>query len=150
MFVNNLDIRYRRKEFYKDIASLNNVKLVNIGIDSFTLIDHSVCIATITGTVGIQSFIRGKSVLCFGDACYVDFKHCYNINTVDDVKKAISSINSISVETITKDFHQYLHEVDEHSLSGNASSVMGDFYDQSYRLNSGGKAFYYLLCEIDK
>lgn len=145
MFVNNLDIRYRTKALYKDIASLRNVKLVDIGIDSFTLIDQSVCISTITGTVGIQSFIRGKSVLCFGDACYTDFKHCYNINTVEDVKKAIDSINEDGNE-ISNDFHQYLLEVDKHSLSGNTDNTMEDFYNQSYRLISGGKVLYYLLC----
>ena len=148
-FVNNLDIRYRTKEFYNDIASLRNVKLVDIGIDSFTLIDQSVCIATITGTVGIQSFIRGKSVLCFGDACYVDFKHCYNINTVDDVKKAIEKIDEDSNE-VSNDFHQYLHDVDKHSLSGNTNNTMENFYNQSYRLISGGKVLKFLLCEAKK
>lgn len=147
MFVNNMDVRYRDKSFYKDIASIPNVKLVNIGIDSFTLIDRSICIATITGTVGIQSFIRGKSVLCFGDACYVDFKHCYNINNVEDVQKAIVEMDSFDSHVISEDFHEYLHEVDKHSLSGNPKCEMGDFYDQSYRLNSGGKVMYYLLCK---
>lgn len=146
MFVNNMDLRYRIKSFYKDIVSLPNVKLVDIGIDSFTLIDRSICIATITGTVGIQSFIRGKSVLCFGDACYVDFKHCYNINTVEDVEKAIDKIELYDGNTITNDFRIYLHDVDKHSLSGITSGEIGDFYDQSYRLISGGRVLHYLLC----
>lgn len=147
MFVNYMDIRYRDKSFYRDIASLPNVKLVDIGIDSFTLLDNSVCIATITGTVGVQAFTRGKSVLCFGDANYVDFKHCYNINSVIDVQNAIDAINKYDREVIAEDFHHYLHEIDSYTLTGVIDDGMSDYYDDVYRLNSGGKVLYYLLCK---
>lgn len=147
MFVNNLDIRYRDKSFYKDIASLSNVSIVNIGVDSFTLIDKSICIATITGTVGIQSFIRGKSVLCFGDASYVGFKHCYSINNVIDIRYAIQTIIANDCETVTNDFYQYLKEIDSHSFTGVPKGDIGDYYDDEYRLNSGGKVMRYLLLD---
>ena len=147
MFTCYMDIRYRNKEFYSRVSSLPNVELVNIGIDSFTLTDHSVAIATITGTVGLQSFIRGKSVLCFGDASYVDFDYCFNINFSEDVASALRIIEKTNNREITEKFKEYLYAIDKVSLSGieESTNCPIDYYNQEYRLISNGKVLLYLL-----
>lgn len=143
-FMNEFDIRYREKKFYDLIQKLDNVKLVDIGIDSFTLIDNSFCIATIAGTVGTQAFIRGKAVLCFGDAPYVDFKFSYNIRNVNDVELAYNEIAS-NTEDISQEFVKYLAWIDTVSFSGIENNILNDFYSEKNRVNSGGRLLKHLL-----
>lgn len=143
-FMNEFDIRYREKNFYNQILMLKNVRFVDIGMNSFDLIDNSLGVATITGTVGTQALIRGKAVLCFGDASYVDFKHCYNIRDINDVEDAYKSIIDNS-DDISQMFKDYLFWTDGVSISGIEENNLDDFYNDKNRLNSGGRILDYLL-----
>lgn len=85
-YTNHFDTRYRNSQFYKDIASLNNVLLVPLDFNTFDLIDYSQGIATITGTVGVQALIRKKPVLTFGLASYRKLNNVFNIKTNKDME----------------------------------------------------------------
>jgi hypothetical protein len=63
----------RSRAFYKAVASVPGTYLVPLQRDTFELIDHSLAVATITGTVGLEALVRGKRVLIFGDATYREF-----------------------------------------------------------------------------
>lgn len=149
MFVGSLDIRYRNKLFYEEIASMNNVKLVDIGVDSFTLTDNAKCIATITGTVGVQALIRGRAVMAFGVAAYRDFKYCYQIKDVADVIRSMEEIDQLDSKIVTNEFKNYLINCSTSSVNGVDDEMVDniDYYNQSYRLNADGKVLYSLLCD---
>ena len=140
MFLNDFDIRFRNRDFYESIARLPNVKIVNINIDSFSLLDKSICIATITGTVGIQSMMRGKGVLCFGDAYYKNSRYCFEISDAEDIRKALNILEEKDSKEISRHFLSEMHESDNLSISGvlNEGGDIDDFYNQEYRLNSNG------------
>ena len=53
----------RTVTWYKKILKLNNVKLVNLQENSYKLIDKSICVTTISGTVAGEAIIRGKKLL---------------------------------------------------------------------------------------
>jgi hypothetical protein len=63
----------RNADFYRAVSSLPSTYLVPLERDTFELIDSSVAVATITGTVGLEALCRGKRVIVFGEANYTDF-----------------------------------------------------------------------------
>ena len=60
----------RSPNFMKRLLSTKNVRFLPSYIDTNTLIDNSVFVATITGTVGWEAIRKGKNVLVFGLAWY--------------------------------------------------------------------------------
>jgi hypothetical protein len=68
-----LSMAVRSQDFYAALSSLPNTWLVPLERDTFELIDNSLAVATITGSVGLEALCRGKPVLVFGDANYENF-----------------------------------------------------------------------------
>lgn len=68
-----LAMTVRSREFYAALRSVPNTWLAPLEQDTFDLIDHSLGVATITGSVGLEALCRGKKVVVFGDANYESF-----------------------------------------------------------------------------
>lgn len=66
MFTNNWNPKARNEQFYSMVLELPNVALAKLTQNTFELIDNAIAIATITGTVGVQSYIRQTPVIYFG------------------------------------------------------------------------------------
>ena len=81
-------------EFYNMIASMPKVQLVPLAYTSFELIDAAKASATVSGTVGWESVVRGKPTLLFGHSWYKDCKGVFVTHTAEDCKKAIGIINN--------------------------------------------------------
>lgn len=52
--------------WYRLIDKIENVQILPIGADPYELMDRSVCVSTIAGTVAGEALIRGKPVVIFG------------------------------------------------------------------------------------
>ena len=88
--------RYGEKRnlgFYKAILKCPNVKLVSLSSDMFSLIDNSMAVATVTGTVGWESVVREKPTLMFGHAWFKSCDGVFHISSVDDLTRALSVIS---------------------------------------------------------
>jgi hypothetical protein len=70
----------RNEEFYRAIASLPETLLVPLEYDTFDLIDRSLAVATITGSVGLEALCRGRKVITFGEANYRGFRGVTHID----------------------------------------------------------------------
>ena len=81
-------------EFYNMIASMPKVELVPLNYTSFELIDSAKASATVSGTVGWESVVRGKPALLFGHSWYKDCKGVFVTHTIEDCKKAIRTIKN--------------------------------------------------------
>ena len=68
--------RGRSPIFYNLLNNIEGITLVGEDIDSLELIRKSVFVSSISGTVGLESAIMGKTTLIFGDAWYAG---CPNI-----------------------------------------------------------------------
>lgn len=86
--------RSRIIEFYDDLASIPNVKMVPLSVQSFDLVDNSIAVATVTGTTGWQAVLRGKPALIFGHAWYKYCKSVFYVPTIEKCKEAISIISN--------------------------------------------------------
>lgn len=58
--------KHRNKKFYDLITSMPNVILSDLASDTFGLVDKAMAVITITGNIGVESFVRGKPVIYFG------------------------------------------------------------------------------------
>ena len=73
----------RNVDFYQALRSLPSTHLVPLDRDTFELIDNSLAVATITGTVGLEALCRGRKVIVFGDANYNGFSGVCDVNAFD-------------------------------------------------------------------
>jgi hypothetical protein len=81
-------------EFYDMIASMPKVELVPLTYTSFDLIDCAKASASVSGTVGWESVVRGKPTLQFGHSWYKDCKGVFVTHSVEDCKNAIQEIKN--------------------------------------------------------
>ncbi len=86
--------RAKTAEYYDLIASTPKVKLVPLTYNSFNLIDCAQATATVSGTVGWESVLRGKPTLMFGHSWYQDCKGIFVTHTREDCRKAIRKIKN--------------------------------------------------------
>jgi hypothetical protein len=82
----------RSKEFYDEICAVPNTKLVPVDADPFEYIDRAKAVATITGTIGWESVLRGKPCLVFGMPWY---QACEGVYHTPDREKCLAAIGEI-------------------------------------------------------
>lgn len=83
---------YRGKWFYNGLKLLPNVSLVSTSVDSGSLLENSKAVATVTGSVGIESVTKGIPALLFGETPRIGLTGTFRIKSQADLKAAISSI----------------------------------------------------------
>lgn len=79
----------RSSRYYRDLAAIRDVQLVDMAVGSHELIDASKAVATITGTAGWEALVRGKPVFVFGDAWYRWMHGAFDTRTNHDLKLAL-------------------------------------------------------------
>ncbi len=120
----------RSKDFYIKVSRFENVHLIKSDISSFDLIDNAKAVATITGTVGLESVIRAKPLLSFGYAWYSACHGIFGIKTAYDLEEALMVIEKgYSVDT--KSVDRFLYAIEEVSFPcylnpGNRAGVTFD------------------------
>jgi hypothetical protein len=65
-FTNMCAPKHRHPSFYNDVLAIYNVQLADISISSFQLIDNAIASVTLTGTVGVESLLRGRPTVYMG------------------------------------------------------------------------------------
>ena len=108
---------YRYKGYYEAVSKLKNVKIIPIDVDTYTAINNSQAVATVTGTAGWEAVLRSKPAIVFG---YPWYQHCHGVFSVNDVelcKRAIKEIkNGFSVNQ--KEVVNYLAGLSKASIHG--------------------------------
>ena len=84
--------RARSLDFYRHLASLPNVGLVSLETVSFDLIDRAMASATVSGTVGWESVVRGKPAFLFGKSWYMDCRGVFKIWAASDLRAALGRV----------------------------------------------------------
>lgn len=116
MFRYLFDPQVRDSQFYDAINALPNVTLSPLEVPPFELIDRSMIVSTITGTVGIEALIRGKPVVVFGAAQYRGAKGVFAVKTISDIKSVIQNITSGFVMPSDDELIEYFSWVDRNSF----------------------------------
>jgi len=86
--------RSKTLDFYDRMVAKHNVELVPLSYTSFELMDHAMASATVSGSVGWESVVRGKPTLLFGYSWYRDCKGVFITHTAEACRDAISKIGN--------------------------------------------------------
>ena len=82
----------RNLESYDALLRIPRVELVSVMVDPFTLIDAARCVATVTGSVGLEAIARATPALVFGDATYLGCPGAIPISRPDQIAPALRSV----------------------------------------------------------
>ena len=85
---------YRNLEFYQNVAEYDNVRILPVDIDSFKLIDHAKCTITATGTVALESAIRGTPGVVFGSVWFDGIEGVLKAETKEDLTEFFKRIDN--------------------------------------------------------
>lgn len=103
----------RTLDYYRQIAGIKNVSIVDINVNSSVLIDHCQAVATVSGTAGWEAIVRGKPCLTFGLAWYAPCEGSFNISSEESLKGAIEAIQNgfcpdeRDVDNFLEQFHSF-------------------------------------------
>ncbi len=82
----------REFDFYDDMVSLPNVKLIHSSVTSYDLITQARCVAAVTGTAAWEAVMRGKPALIFGYPWYFGCEGTFYVPTHESCRNALSKI----------------------------------------------------------
>lgn len=82
----------RDLKLYKDLLRMHNVRLVPRQLDTYTLLDNCIAVASVTGTAGFEGLFRNKPFLMFGSFINQYAPGVYNIRNNEDCRKALSEV----------------------------------------------------------
>lgn len=99
MFTRISEPKFRNIENYKLINALDNISFVSMDTDSFSLIDHSIAVATIKGTVTLETYLRKKPVIIFGKT-NLNLPGVHNFKSIDKLQEYINDAiaNKVKIE----------------------------------------------------
>lgn len=106
----------RTLNYYNRIAAISErVRFVSEDYDPFKLIDSAQAVATISGTIGWESAIRGTPTIVFGRAWYEQMPRVFKVKTKDDLINVLPQL----AQQKNKDLHSEImsfHAVLENSF----------------------------------
>lgn len=109
-FKRKCDPKQRHPSFYKEINSLQGVRIVTLNTSSFELIDKSMIVSTLTGTIGVEALLRGTPIIYFGLPKIN--KHLFGMHKYKNEKKLSKFINScmtsLNQKKIKSEIQKYL------------------------------------------
>lgn len=117
-------------DFYEQIRTLPNVKLLASKANTYTLIDNALAVVSLTGTAITESLIRGTPVMMFG---YYFWQYCPNVFhcvSIEDCRKAVEKLcNAYSFDEGA--LKEFLCEFDKGLVDGTLYSVLFDVFSIS-------------------
>lgn len=126
------NMHYRDESYYDLLSSIQKVRFVGLDSSYDDLMARSLFNATITGSIGWESMIRGKPVMIFGNSWYSGCDACFHVGSMDECLRAISRIRELSQEDVKKALMRYVLYYDRYFLpfAGNPRHVIE--FDLSY------------------
>ena len=105
----------RIPEHYYIMKRLRNVKLVDLSVDAMPLIENSIAVASVTGSVGYEAMYRHKPFLMFGNKVMRYSPATFNIRNNKDCKTAVENIFGQKYNVTDKDIKAFLAAIGKFS-----------------------------------
>lgn len=84
---------FKKLNFYKNIND-KRIKFIDHREDTYKYIMKSKCVATATGSAGLEALLKGKPVLNFGKAWWSHFSNIFTIQNDCDLSDALNEIKA--------------------------------------------------------
>ncbi|PIR13677.1 hypothetical protein COV49_01380 [Candidatus Falkowbacteria bacterium CG11_big_fil_rev_8_21_14_0_20_39_10] len=103
--------------YYERIAKLKNVFLVPIFTDTYSLINKSQVVITLTGTACWEALMRSKPAIVFGFPWYRDCPALFRVDSVKSCREALKKIKE-GHKVNQQDIIVFLKSLDEVAIKG--------------------------------
>lgn len=92
-FINHIEF-FKNIEFYKEIQKLENVKMISLKVSSKELLENSEAVATMGGTITLESMVSKKPAILFNaqPSVYGILNNVLSITSYQDLQEAIQKI----------------------------------------------------------
>ena len=105
----------------RKILKSKNIRLIQPSVNSYDLIKHSLCVATINSKVGAEALLQGKKVFVLGSPYYLQSRNAVKLRSLEDFAKIdFSKIDPKDIR-VDNDFFALVAE----------NSSKGELYDNS-------------------
>ena len=108
----------RTDDYYKKISAYKNVRMIRTDVNTYELIDNAKCVCTCTGTVTIESIIRGTPVMMFGHFLYEFAPGVFPVKTRNEVQDALKRIFDEEYKVSEHDVKVYLQFMNDEGIEG--------------------------------
>ena len=130
---NKFSPRFKSKETYENLLTLPGLFFCDMNIDPFSLLDQSLMVSTLTGTVGIESICRGKKTIFFGNAIFKDYP--YATNGCDKkfkvkLKEFLRNSEKVSNEMINSYINNYMEKSYINNFENFSTKLLEDLLKQ--------------------
>jgi hypothetical protein len=88
----------RDLNFYDQILNIQKVSIISSREDTYRLIDKCKFVASVGGSICVESVIRGKPALQFGKSWYDSCDYIFKIKNKEDLIKIFSKADKIIVD----------------------------------------------------
>ena len=146
------DLGHREIFFYKQLKKYPNIYLINPWENSRELIEKSLGVIALSGTIGWEGILLRKPVFLLGNMFYSSFRYTNKINNIDDLSSSIKKYKENIVNTkeydeeLLKYVSAYLKSLQNGSYivkngsvcmsEENRNNIYNSFINELTRLNS--------------
>ena len=121
-------VHARQLNFYKGILKLDNAYFIDLDIDQQLLIDKSITSATVSGSVGWESLINGKTCLLFSENWHSRCNASKYVYDVDSVKNAIDAYVKMDSKSVEQDVIDFLKKLSPSLVYGALNNNHEQFF----------------------
>lgn len=116
-FTNFCSPKHRHPNFYEELKKVPNVILAKIEQTPFELIDNSIATVTLTGSVGVESLLRGKPAVYLGLPLVKDSYGAHAYTDMAGLRSFFSKcIEGFEKEKIVKQTKRYIFDSMKNSI----------------------------------
>lgn len=108
---------FRNANFYKAIISLGNIKIISLNFDSYRLMQYALLTFTISGTIIVESLLKGIPVYSFSRRKSIELDGFYNVD--DNLQKVIKKVINKEIEVDRKSLINKLELISKNSFDKN-------------------------------
>jgi len=126
------DLGHRELHFYEKLKAYPNVRLINPWENSRDLIEKSLGVIALSGTIGWEAILLQKPVFLLGNMFYSSFKYTNKIDNIDDLSHSL-----VNHKMLHSDLQEYNDELEQYAAAYLKSLQEGSFihYGQSISLS---------------
>lgn len=130
----------RSFDFYQKLLKYDNLVLVSDKVNTYDLVDNSICVATITGGAGWEALLRKKPVLMFGSRFYEAFVGTFSVRSSNCVIKALDVIMNSDFLIDDHQIMTFLRALDQVTIEAFNSNQDESIATVSYSQSISNKA----------
>ncbi|WP_421976512.1 hypothetical protein [Roseivirga seohaensis] len=139
----SLSLKARSIEFYSAITGMDNTFLIPLSTDTYTLIDKSIFVSTITGTSILEAVVRGTPSIYFGNIRFKEIPGSFHIQELIESTDLLNRLLNREIIINQDKIDEYFKYTQSISI-GQIQDGKNEFYRPAL-LNSKIEVLYNLL-----